>query len=337
MKKWICAVLAVALLLLSGCAELKMSQYDRAQELYQAGDYTAAARVFALLGDYKNSKQMVQVSRYAAADKLFADGDYSAAVGAFSALGNYEDSLLRITECHYAIADDLVHAGDLAAAANAFEALGVYKDSADRVLACRYALAQAMLDEKQYLAAAEAFAALGDYANARDFSADARWMALQEFASRQDQTVTVGDVLVHLSPVENDARAVSIWAEKTLDLGFYTVTERCSLVIRRGQEQASYLLCGDTKTQSDGMTGYSRYTAAGTVTLGELTEDTLLPITDFAYYGQDVYGNVTQRTKSTISELTEAQKLLKPILEAAPALLEQTGYTPEDFGLTGLQ
>lgn len=339
MKKWICAALAALTLLLCGCSEMAFNQYARAQKLYEAGDYAAAAVAFGILGDYQDSAQMSKVCKYATAEQLLAAGDFDKAAKAFKALGDYEDSPERVLGCRYAKAEAFVAEGKLEEAQVVFEGLEDYKDSPGRAMACRYALAQGMLERKEYLAAAEAFAALGNYADAMSLSGDARWLALQEFISRQDQAVTVGDVRVHISPVENDPDAVSIWAEKTQDLGFYTVTDSCGLTFKRGHSQAQYYLMSNTNTQSDGMSGYSRSLMGGSVELAELTKDSLLPLTGFTYYGQDVYGNVTQRTEPWIGELehfSQIRDMLSALLEAAPTLLEQTGYTTEDFGLTGL-
>lgn len=339
MKKRIWLLLAAVLLLLAGCAR---DDYEQAQTLYQAGDYRAAAEAFDALGDYEDSARMAAVCRYAQAMALFEAGEYTEASREFTLLEDYEDSRRMVLACQYALAEKLYDAGDLLAAEASFAALGDYEDSRERADRCRYELAGQLLAGGEYLEAAQAYGELGDYADAAQRQQDARWLALQNFISRQEPSVTVQGVRVYLSSVEDDPQSVTLWAEKTLDLGFYSVTDRCGITLKRGQSQGHYQLLTETQTYADGLTGYTRSSASDTVELAALTADTQLPLANFYYYGQDVYGNVTERTEPWLGErerFDEIRGMLAVLLEQVPALLEQSGtaYTLQELGLTGLE
>lgn len=81
--------------LLTGC---KSSDYKVAMQLYANKEYSEAASSFEVLGDYKDSAEMVKNSKYAEAVLLKESGDYDGAINLFSELGDYNDSVEMLAE-----------------------------------------------------------------------------------------------------------------------------------------------------------------------------------------------------------------------------------------------
>ena len=70
-----------------------IGNYNSAMELYNDGSYDDAKKAFALLGDFKNSKEMMQTCDYDTAMQLYYDGDYPQAAWAFRDMAKFKDSL----------------------------------------------------------------------------------------------------------------------------------------------------------------------------------------------------------------------------------------------------
>lgn len=132
MKRKISWVLALCLVLLAltGCDS---SDYKKATDLYEAGDYQAAAEMFDALGEYEDSAAMAQKSWYGAAKALYDGGDFEGAEAIFTKLGEYEDSADMLTACRYGQAGALAEAGDYEGAAALYEEIGDYQDAADKL------------------------------------------------------------------------------------------------------------------------------------------------------------------------------------------------------------
>lgn len=128
------AILLVSVMVLSLCA-CDSSDYKKATELYNEGNYPAAMTAFAALGDYKNSADMVTSCRYFIASETLSAGDFSTAKTAFESLGDYLDSAELVKSCDYGIAKAAMDKGNLEEAVKGFTALGSYKDSADLLAA----------------------------------------------------------------------------------------------------------------------------------------------------------------------------------------------------------
>lgn len=130
MKKRILAVVLVLAmaLALTGC---NSSDYKKAVESMDIGDYAAASAAFKALADYKDSAALADECDYLlACDKLDA-GDYAEAKELFESISDYEDSAELILECDYLNASELLENGEFEGACELFEALGDYKDSTD--------------------------------------------------------------------------------------------------------------------------------------------------------------------------------------------------------------
>lgn len=337
MKKRICILLLSALMLLTGCAR---EDYEQAQALYQAKEYAAAAKAFEALGDYEDSAAMVTACEYALAQQMLAAGNWVGAEMAFAALGDYEDSPEQVLRCRYEQAKILLEGDAYLEAEQMFVALDDYADSAQLALQCRYKQGKALLEVGDNSGALEIFESLGDYEDAAALLQQARWRKLQAFLIEQPPYVTEDGYYVGVTAIDPDH--LTLWVEKIMDLGFYVVVDRCAISFTMGAAEGRYELQSQTQTEADGLTGRTSSSADGTILLAELTADTQLPLSNFHYYGQDVYGNVTERTEPWLGErerFAEIRGMLAVLFAHIPVLLKQsgTGYSLQYFGLTGVE
>lgn len=127
MKRFIVLFSAVILCLtLAGCSG---SQYKKATELYEQGNYAEAGEIFSKLGNYEDSADKANECKYQEASALLQNSDYDAAKELFSALGDYGDSADKVKFCDYKKAEKLLADDDYDAAKAIFSALGSYENS----------------------------------------------------------------------------------------------------------------------------------------------------------------------------------------------------------------
>lgn len=308
MKK-IISILLVTVMLLSILTGCDSADYKKAQNLYAEGNYAEAAAIFAELGDYEDSKQMVTACAYGEAAVAFEKGDYETALAGFTALGDYEDAPERVTACNYQIALAAYENGDFATALSLFTQLGDYEDAADR----RY---------------------------------DAGWYALCDYIQENGEVSDdlcmlklVGDSTVtYLAIYEGNREQLMLYTAKLTDLGFFKGTDSCGLFIDRGSLEASYILSSDSQTTVNGMTGVVQQQASGTLDISTITTDTVPERTNYTYYLRDIYGNESTRTTPDAVALSGAQSAFSIILAEIPAILADTGLgiTLQDLGFTSL-
>lgn len=89
------------------------AQYNNAKKLYEDGEFQEASRIFEELGDYKSSKQYLQMSllaiisntndvqesQYSVACELYNEGKFCRALNYFEKLDDYKDSLQMKEKC----------------------------------------------------------------------------------------------------------------------------------------------------------------------------------------------------------------------------------------------
>lgn len=117
--------------------------YHAAIKYMNEKNYNEAEKIFALLGDYKDSEDQVKEVSYRKADDLYQEGNYDAAIDTWKTIIEYSDSKDRITiaendilEEKYQAAVSLMDAKKYIEAAKAFDELGGYKDSKDKNSEC---------------------------------------------------------------------------------------------------------------------------------------------------------------------------------------------------------
>ena len=84
-------------LLLSSC---QSSDYSKAKEYLDSGEYENALTILESLGDYEDSKDLIKECKYGIALNLINDKQYEKAISSLSVLGDYKDSIKKIDECN---------------------------------------------------------------------------------------------------------------------------------------------------------------------------------------------------------------------------------------------
>lgn len=79
------------------------SNYKKATELYNNGQYAEAAEIFTELGDYEDSADMVLACQYGEAKALYEAGNYEGALGKFEGIREYENSAEYIAKAEHEI------------------------------------------------------------------------------------------------------------------------------------------------------------------------------------------------------------------------------------------
>ncbi len=165
---------------------LPAKRYQQAQSMMQEGRYEEAIAVLDALGDYRDSKDQIELANqgikeqakakeYAAADELLSQGKYEEAEEAFRALEDYRDSQARIEEClagRYSQAQALLSEGSYDEAIQAFTELGEYGDSQMQVNEAVFQKAKSLITGGNYEDAYELLVPLNGYSNVSDYLND---------------------------------------------------------------------------------------------------------------------------------------------------------------------
>lgn len=140
--------------------------YERAQALYAAGDFEAAADVFESLGGYRDAVDRVKDSIYGEAERLLAAGDMMQAVELFEFLGDYKDAADRLRDTNYAWAEEALEHEEYELAVSLFTELGNYKEADKRIASVYYAWAENALAQNEKGIAAIRYKRAGAYQDA---------------------------------------------------------------------------------------------------------------------------------------------------------------------------
>lgn len=111
MKKiaWIlCLLLLVAAF--TGC---DATEYKKAVELYESGQYAQAQTIFEELGEYEDSQAKAQDCRYMQGQALLESGKYEEAKEIFRKLGDYKDSKTYAQDCKWYLFAEYVENNDV--------------------------------------------------------------------------------------------------------------------------------------------------------------------------------------------------------------------------------
>ena len=132
-------LLAAGLLLcwmvsMTGCALL---DYQKANTLYEEGEYAQAKELYASLGDFADSADMLLICEtradYAQAQALYAAGNYAQALAIYRELDMYADSPRKAVMCQYELGKTCMAAENYQEAITWLEPLGNYENSADQL------------------------------------------------------------------------------------------------------------------------------------------------------------------------------------------------------------
>jgi len=146
-----------------------------AAALVEQGKYDEAIARYESIGD-EASKQQAKEAAKRAADQLLAQGDFEAAIAAYDALGESE----AVTDASYRYAAHLFNAKHYTEAAALFAKLKGHEDSEEKEKLSRYELAKEQLSKKQFVAAAGLFLQLKDYQDCAEQLLEARYRASAE-------------------------------------------------------------------------------------------------------------------------------------------------------------
>ena len=159
--------MAICLFLLTGC---KSSDYKKAYELCNTGNYDEAKNIYESLADYKDSKELAVECSYLKAQKLLADGDYNSAEDLFISLADYKDSKEYVKECDYQKVLQKINDNDFKSAKEDLINLGDYKDSKELIMKCDYVEAKELFDKQNWLDSLEIFKSLGNYEDSESYA-----------------------------------------------------------------------------------------------------------------------------------------------------------------------
>ena len=120
---------------------------QKADALFEAGDYAAARTLYGELNDARQ----VMACTYKQAEASEAAGDLIAARDGFLSAAGYEDALVRADRCRYALAEAALATGDRQTAFDGFLALGDYEDAPQRARALAVAITGQADEEKALL------------------------------------------------------------------------------------------------------------------------------------------------------------------------------------------
>ena len=139
------------------------NQYNNAVELYQGKQYNEARSILQGLGDYKDSKDLIEDIPYQKAEDLFELGEYEDAIEAFDRLGDYKDSHDRVLQISYEYAEKLQLEGNYLESLEWFQSVGTYSESKPRVSELQdmiYKDGMSLFENGDYEAALEYFEAI---------------------------------------------------------------------------------------------------------------------------------------------------------------------------------
>ena len=111
------------------------AQYQRAMAMKEQGSTAEAMLALETMDDHAAAAAALKEMRMAEAAHLEAAGDYDAAAQLYAAVDD-EEAKKRYQACRYALAEALYKSGDLPGAAAAFHELAGYEDAAERSEAC---------------------------------------------------------------------------------------------------------------------------------------------------------------------------------------------------------
>lgn len=138
--------------------------YNEATELLADGKYNEARAIFAELGDYKDSQNLVKESSYRWYKQRLEQGDCSFDVETgFEELGDYKDSAELESEVQYDRAIQLMNKEQYMPAYQLFLRAGDYRDALDMADEMKYLYAKRKIESGNYSVAKKYLVGLGDY------------------------------------------------------------------------------------------------------------------------------------------------------------------------------
>ena len=297
-KSAVCLMLVFLLAFsMTGCEDL---DYRDAVDLYNAGAYEEAAKLFAQLGEFEDSAALETRCYYWIAMKAMEYGRYDAALEQFRALGDYEDAPERVIECTYQLAVAAFDSGDLAAAEGYFLETPGYKQTREY---CRQITWQKFFD-----AVAEA-----------PLSAEAEGKVYSLTANTADNTLV-------------------FYAGSQTDNGF-TFHNDLTLTVSRDSLIADFVATDAFSMPFHTDAIGAEQSIFGRVDISTCTAETIPLMESFEKTVQDNQGNTTTSTDPADAAVTEAlMENFKALMTVIPELIEKAGFslTLHDIGFSAM-
>ncbi|MBP3684167.1 MAG: tetratricopeptide repeat protein [Oscillospiraceae bacterium] len=306
MKKCILVVM-VLVLLLTGCGN---SDYNKAMDLYEAGNYEEAIVLFLELGDY-------------------------------------EDSAEKVIACNYGIALNFYNSGDYATAMNLFTTLDDYEDSAEKALDCQYHIAVNAYESEDYATALNLFSALGDYSDSMEYRLEAAWKALHTYIIEHGEKIESTTKLSYVNKsgsgqiIQTDLAIVSTNPEQLIlyngnkieVMGIMNFSD-LAVTITRGNPEAQFQI----STKLTGLGTENNTSGDGTFNISSATINTQLNPSNYLYYYTDIYGKSHSETEMDSTSRAALQEHYTYMIEGVSTILGQTGLgiTLADLGFTAM-
>lgn len=283
--------------------------YREAVNLYNAQEYTQAAELFAQLGDYENSKEMISRCNYWEAVKLMEQGDFSAALPRFVKLGNYEDSPQRLLECRYQVAVAAFESGDYAQAEAEFLEFSNYRQTPEYLRQLNW--------QKFY-----------DYVRETGGESGGAFVI-----SIPQDTCTV-DILVDSA----NPGSITLYASWEKEMG-YTFRDDLAISLTRESFDAAYTANSSFTMDFNGTDIGSLQTATGRFSITDCTADMELTPETFTMTVTDNQGKVTNSNNPADGTMfPQMQTNYTVIMTTFPQVLAESGLgiIPADLGFENL-
>jgi len=179
-------VLLLAILIPVLVHNSRQTKYNEGIALLENGQYAEAEAVFANLGRFEDSKDMLSYAqdgaKYRDALALMESGNFADAETMFAGISGFADADAYADECKKAQSYEkglqLYDSGDYQGALDAFDAAGDYSNArsqADQAQkALNYAEGEELFAAGEYAGAADAFSAAGSFKDAQDRAAESK-------------------------------------------------------------------------------------------------------------------------------------------------------------------
>lgn len=184
-------LLAIAAAGVIGGRELyRMSQYSKAKDFVNAGEYREAYDVFVSLKDYKDSESQADEALYSYGKALMDEGRYQEAKEAFLENPTYKDSnelaILCEREYNYKLACSNLEEGKFDEAIKTFIELDSYIDTDEKLKESYYRYGKSCYEKNYYDDAIENFEKAGDYEDSKKYLEECFYLYADEKMIQQD-------------------------------------------------------------------------------------------------------------------------------------------------------
>lgn len=165
--------------------------YQKAIDLVYSQKYDDSIAIFTNLGDYKDSKEFITATKFQKAVDLLAQKKYDDSIAIFSSLGNDEKYTEYIKEAKYQKAQDFLSSSKYDETIQTLLDLADYKNSKELLRETKYQKANKLFSEKIYTEAYEYFADIGNYRDAENLLKETKYLlAMQNITgSKYDEAI----------------------------------------------------------------------------------------------------------------------------------------------------